>query len=149
MGEASEDNLIEQLRLILDRPRDLRAAMAMGDHPPGRDGVEKARAVLRLQPAALGASDFYRAGLQGVLRVRAPDGRVRDESHGLVLNEIRDGESLGEGAPQSLGIQRGKVRQATEHGDAPHARDRVLRVFIRLADKGDPAQRNVATPQRL
>ena len=56
------------------------------------------------------ARDFYRAGLQGMLRVGAPDGRVCDESHGLVLNEIRDGESLGEGASQSLALQRDKVR---------------------------------------
>jgi len=40
MGEARENHLIELIDLLLDRLHDPGIAMAMGDHPPGGNGVQ-------------------------------------------------------------------------------------------------------------
>ena len=58
MRVLGEDDLVEQLGLRLDRSDDFRVPVAVGNHPPGRDGIDDAVPARRGQVRALGSDDL-------------------------------------------------------------------------------------------
>ena len=57
MRIAGEDDLVELFPPAANGVDDVRMAVTMGDDPPGRDGIDDAAAVRRMQIGAVGAHD--------------------------------------------------------------------------------------------
>ena len=74
VGESGEDDLVVVLARRPDRLHDRRVAVAVGDDPPGGDGIEDARAVLLDQTGAVRLHDTLHRRFQRVLGEGMPDG---------------------------------------------------------------------------
>ncbi len=150
MRVAGEDDLIELLGLFADRPHDLGLAMAVGDDPPGRNGVENARSVHRLEPTAFGARDLDRARLQGVLRIGAPHGRMSDDRH-AVCSPVKSPR-----AKAASKAERSASRvSGASNGKRPNSRAPPIVAIVRcaslvfVAHESDADDWNVTAAQRF
>src|SRR5579863_9544411 len=90
MRVAGEDDLVEFLRLLLDRAYNVRMAMAVSHDPPGCDRVDDAAAIGRIEIGPVRALDLDHFGLQRVLREWMPDRRLLPERHRPKSAELND-----------------------------------------------------------
>jgi hypothetical protein len=73
MSETGEDDLVQLVRLRLDRRDDPRMAVTVGHHPPRRDGVEDPASIGRLEPGPLPAHNGRHLAEHGMLGEGMPD----------------------------------------------------------------------------
>src|ERR1700738_4719993 len=75
--EPREDHLTQTTHLVLDRLHDVRMTMTVGDHPPGRYGVEYMATVRGHEPRPFGFGNRHRLGQHRMLCERMPYWRHR------------------------------------------------------------------------
>ena len=125
----------------LDRRHDARMAMAMGDHPPGRDRVEDAPAVGGLEPRALARRDLDRLGLHRVLGEGMPDRRAVQSFGGVLQEIVARRSSSAKAACRLSAVSDREMRQPAEAPRPSHRGDDAFGFRVRLADEGDAEQR--------
>ncbi len=146
VGEAGEDHLVEPVGLLLDGGDDVRVAMAVGDDPPRRDGIEDAAPVRRFEPRALGPRDLQHLGLHSVLRERVPDGRGPPRAHGDTSTTKSARSKCWSNAARKVAEVRGSTC-----GSRPSRRTSPISAIVRseigllVADEGQANERYPAT----
>ena len=136
--EAGEDHLIEPLGLLRDRGDDLRVAVAVRDHPPGRDRVEDARGRrARVEPGALGRGDLDGIAAASACWVKGCQTGRSDRSWALPPRKSIGGSCAAKAA-RSVAASSGSRRGSRPSRRTPPNAQIVRSVSgVSLADEGD------------